>query len=421
MPTINVHKLSFAYGNHTIFQQLDFDIESGCFISIVGPNGSGKSTLLKNLSSALSPQTGAVFLDGQDIFQMNKKNLARQMAVVPQDNRIDFQFSVWETVLMGRLPHQKRFSGENGRDLAVSRWAMELTNTWHLRDRLITNLSGGELQRAVVARALTQEPRVLLLDEPTSHLDLQHQFELLELLKTLNETKGLTVIAVLHDLNLAAQFSQKVMLLNRGSIMALGTPGEVLTLQNIKDVYQIEAAISANEMTGRFNIIPMGKVRQQQHLEKSPAIHLVCGGGKGAFLMDQLFQYGYQLSCGVLNVGDTDWHKARELGITIVEEAPFAPISPKAQEANKRILKKSSVIVVLPVPVGPGNLPNLQQVLTAQEEWNKPVILVEAEELKNRDFTGGKAKSLVAQMESAGAVGVNEAREVLETVSELVS
>jgi len=413
---INVSNLTFTYGNENILHQLNFDIARSSFISIVGPNGSGKSTLLKNLSASLIPQKGVVLLEHQDIFKINRKVFARQVAVVPQETGADFDFSVLDTVLMGRMPHQKRFAGDSEKDMAIARWAMELTNTWYLRERLITNLSGGERQRVIVARALTQEPRILLLDEPTSHLDIQHQYELLELLETLNRTKQLTVVAVLHDLNLAAQFSQKVMLLKQGKIVAFGEPAQVLTLHNIRSVYKIEVVTMANEITGRFNIIPLGKSKIKQQKPAEIRIHLVCGGGKGSYLMEQLFQYGYKLSCGVLNVGDTDWNKARELGLAVAEEAPFAPISSQALTANDKLMEKADVIVVLPIPIGPGNLPNLEQVLAAQSAQDKKVIIVENDDIRNRDFSGGRAEKIIKQLLTRGAFTVAQAKDVLDLI-----
>ena len=416
MPEINVHQLDFSYGDRNILEDLNFEITSGSFITIIGPNGSGKSTLLKNLSANLIPKRGAVLLDREDIYRINKKTLARQLAVVPQDHSVDFEFSVIEAVLMGRMPHQSRFTGDDERDVAIARWAMELTGTWDLKDRYITTLSGGELQRVVVARALTQEPKVLLLDEPTSHLDIQYQYDLLELLRTLNRTKGLTIVAVLHDLNLAAQFSDQVRLLNRGKIMAYGPPVQVLTLQNIKEVYQIEAVISQNEITGRFNIIPLGKFKNKSGEAKNNRVHLVCGGGKGAFLMDRLYQHGVDVSCGVLNVGDTDWHKARQLGLEVAEEAPFAPVSPKAVEVNRQLIEKSDLIVVLPVPIGNGNLVNLEEVLAAQVNLKKKVVIIEQENIEKRDFTGGTAMQLIAQMIKNGAYIRKNANDLMELV-----
>jgi iron complex transport system ATP-binding protein len=410
--TIEGKDITFRYGSENILEKLSFEIEKGSFVSILGPNGSGKSTLLKNISAELTPNTGMVFLESQDIFTIKRKTLAQNMAVVPQDTGVEFPFSVMETVLLGRMPHQKRFQGESERDLEIAKQAMELTNVWHLRDRAINELSGGERQRVIAARALTQEPKVILLDEPTSHLDLQHQLDLLELMEDLNRTKGLTVIAVLHDLNLAAQFSQKIILLSEGKIRAYGEPYEVLTTEMIREIYHVEVAVSTNEITGRLNIVPLSKIRKKHENKENIKVHLVCGGGSGVYLMEQLHQYGYQISCGVLNVGDSDWKKAGEIDAQISEEVPFAPISQKALQMNQGLIQDADLIVVLPVPFGEGNLANLKQVYDVHQQQRKKVIIVEQNEFNRQDFTGGKAERLIEQMIKNGAIKVSSITEV---------
>lgn len=414
--SIIASNLTFAYGSKNILEDLSLEISKGSFVSIIGPNGSGKSTLLKNITAEITPQKGVVLLDDQDIFKIRKKDLAKTIAVVPQDTGGDFAFSVMETVLMGRMPHQKRFEGDSEKDMEIAQWAMELTNVWHLRDRSVNELSGGERQRVIVARALTQEPKVLLLDEPTSHLDIQHQYELLELLDRLNKTKGLTVITVLHDLNLAAQFSHKIILLDKGRIVAYGSPVEVLTAQKIRDSYHIEVAITTNEITGRFNIIPLSKKKDRSEAARDVRIHLLCGGGSGVYLMEQLVQAGYQVSCGVLNIGDSDWKKAKELGIAVSEEAPFAPISAEAFNMNEDLLNEADLIIVLSVPFGYGNIVNLEQVSAALHLKNKKVMIVEPESEQwdyTGDFTGGKADSLLTGMIQHGAEKFESIRELL--------
>ncbi len=415
-PSITAKKITFGYGKNNILDELNLEIGKGSFVSIIGPNGSGKSTLLKNITAEFTPQKGVVLLENKDIFKIKKKVLAQNIAVVPQDTGGDFAFSVSETVLMGRMPHQKRFQTDSAKDLEIARWAMELTNVWHLKDRSVHELSGGEKQRVIVARALTQEPTVLLLDEPTSHLDIQHQFELLELLENLNQTKGVTVIAVLHDLNLAAQFSQKIILLNEGKIMAYGPPVQVLTAQNIRESYHIEVAITTNEITDRFNIIPLSKQKDRSDTAQNLKIHLICGGGSGVYLMEQLYQSGYPISCGVLNIGDSDWKKAKDLNIAISEEAPFASISDEALAANQELIHNADLIIVLPVPFGNGNYANLMQVFDALCRENKKVMVVEESESGQRDFTGGKAELLITSMFQHGAVSIKNIRQLLERI-----
>jgi len=414
---LSTNKLIFRYNQEPVLDDVNLEIDKGSFVSIIGPNGSGKSTLLKNISAELIPQQGAVILENQDIFTINKKILAQNMAVVPQETGGDFAFSVWEAVLMGRMPHQKRFQADSEQDMEIAARAMKLTNVWGLRDRMINELSGGEKQRVIVARALAQEPRILLLDEPTSHLDLQHQLELLELLHDLNHNRGLTIIAVLHDLNLAARFSQKILLLDRGRIFAYGTPAQVLTVDNIRKTYHIEVAVTTNAISGGLNIIPLSKQRGQkgrQHRENLPSIHLICGGGSGSYLMEQLHQSGYPVSCGVLNIGDSDWKKAQDLKIPLAEEAPFAPISKKALQANEALIQAADIIVVLPVPFGAGNLANLEQAAQAMSQDGKQVLMVEQD--GKYDFTGGEAEKLIATMLQRGAMRFNSIKNIYQFI-----
>ena len=415
---IKIKNLHFGYGKNIIIRDINLEIKPGTFLSIIGPNGSGKSTLLKNISKSVLPQKGYIELDATNLLLMKPRQIAQKMAVVPQDTVIDFSFSVYETVLMGRTPFLGRFENEGVKDFALARWAMEITNTWHLKDRSVTEISGGERQRVVVARALAQEPRVILLDEPTAHLDIQHQVELLELLRSLNSTTGLTVVAVLHDLNLAAQFSERVILMDNGEIFAEGSPDNVLTPANIRKVYSMEVAITDNPLTGRFNVIPLGRAKSDSKDCRGLHIHLICGGGTGVFILDRLTQLGYQVSCGILNIGDTDWSRAKMLGVEVVEEAPFAPISEKTLSIARMLMDKANCIVITPIPFGNGNISNLRLAVEACQA-GKPVLIM-ANDFEKRDFTEGAAKALVDEMKGLGAVFIDTSQELFEFLEKKV-
>lgn len=396
---LEINGLDFSYGPQEILTKITFRIKKGDFVTIVGPNGSGKSTLLKNISAVLKPQGGQVLIENEDVFNIKRGVLAKKIAVVPQNTDIQFPFTVQETVLMGRMPYLKRFQGESDRDVAMGKWAMEVTGTWHLKNRPVTGISGGERQRVIVARALAQDPRVLLLDEPTAFLDLQHQLGLLELLQQLTQTGKLTVIAVLHDLNLAAQFSEHIILLHQTKIFASGKPASVLTPGNIRHVYGIEVIINPNSLTGRFNIIPVARSTPGQNSKKSSKhrVHIICGGGTGIHLMEKLVQNGCSVSCGVVNIGDSDWAKAKSLGLPLVEEAPFTEIKPATYQMNQKLIRRADIIVVLPIPFGNGNLGNLEQARDALLE-GKQVILTSGQDIEERDFTGGQAGLIYREM-----------------------
>ncbi|MGI6226589.1 MAG: ABC transporter ATP-binding protein [Peptococcales bacterium] len=409
---LQINNLYFKYDYDLVLENINILVNKGSFVTIIGPNGSGKSTLLKAISKVILPNKGQILFDNLDIAVLNQKLLAQNMAVVPQNINIDFPFTVFDTVLMGRTPFLRKFESEGKKDHAIATWAMELTNTLHLKDRKVTEISGGELQRVLVARALTQEPKMILLDEPTAHLDISHQIELLELLQSLNTTTGLTVIAVLHDLNLAAQFSDYIFLLKDGQVVVSGEPEKVLTTENIRKVYKMEVSITDNLLTGRFNIIPLTKTTNKIN-GKGLHVHLICGGGTGLFLFDKLAFLGYKVTCGVLNIGDSDWSKAKKLGLNIAEEAPFAPISKKAALKNEELIMQANCIIVTPVPFGPGNLINLELALDACKK-NQPVLVIQHTDSKQEDFTNGAAKKLLNDIQNAGGKFINNPQEIFD-------
>ncbi len=254
---IRVDQVSFAYAAIEAVKDLSFSVAKGEVFGLLGPNGSGKSTVVRLLSRVLTPRSGCVSLASRDLETYSREELARQVAVVPQETAIELPFSVLEVVLMGRSPHLGRFGFERPEDLSIARRAMEQTGVYDLATREIHELSGGERQRVILARALAQEPRVLLLDEPTAFLDIKHQVEVYDLVKTLSRQNGLTVVAILHDLNLAALYCDRLALLKSGRLFCLGTPEQVLTYTNIKAVYETEVYIGLNDITGKVHILPL--------------------------------------------------------------------------------------------------------------------------------------------------------------------
>ncbi len=263
VPILEVCDLTAAYGPVVALRAVSLRIGAGDMVAIVGPNGSGKSTLLRVFSGILSPAVGHACLAGRDVRDYDHRELARRVAVVPQETAVDFPFSVTEVVLMGRAPHLGRFGFPGPRDLGLAREAMERTGIGHLSRRAVQALSGGERQRAIIARALAQQPDVLLLDEPTSHLDIRHQVEIYDLMTELNAERGLTIVSVLHDLNLAAMYFRTVAMLAEGRVHSVGTPAEVLTYTAVKAVYGTEVYVTRNDVTGAVNILPLARPYRQ--------------------------------------------------------------------------------------------------------------------------------------------------------------
>jgi iron complex transport system ATP-binding protein len=260
-PVLETRDLSFAYGRgasaRRVLSGISLEIDRGAVVGLLGPNGSGKTTLLRLMSGILEPTTGAVFVDGESISAVARRDLARRIAVVPQETRATFDFTALEMVLMGRYPHLGPFELEGPADVEIARAAMRATGTDTLEDRLFATLSGGEKQRVVIAAALAQSSDMLLLDEPTTALDLRYQFEVLAVLKQLNQARGATLVVSTHDLNLAASICQRVVLLKDGRVLASGPTGETLNADNIRALYEVDADVQFHARAGHLTVVPI--------------------------------------------------------------------------------------------------------------------------------------------------------------------
>jgi iron complex transport system ATP-binding protein len=264
---IELHDVSFGYGTEAVIRGASFAVAEREFVGIIGPNGSGKSTLLRLMSGYLRPWSGAVRVGGRPVESYARRELAQLIGVVPQDTAMTFPFSVTEMVLFGRTPHGGGFGFERGRDLAAARQAMERTDTTALARRAVTELSGGERQRVILARALAQEPAILLLDEPAAFLDIRHEVEMYDLLRDLQQ-EGMTVVSVLHDLNIAALYCDRLLLLNEGCVAKMGSPAEVITYDALTSVYGTEVYVALNDVTGCLNVLPLSRKHRQQLREQ---------------------------------------------------------------------------------------------------------------------------------------------------------
>ncbi|ACL68782.1 ABC transporter ATP-binding protein [Halothermothrix orenii] len=417
---IEIKNLNFGYYNKAILKNVSLSIENKEFIGIIGPNGSGKSTLLKNLSKILSPESGLIYLNKRLLNDYSVKELSRILSVVPQDTSIQFNFTVYDLILMGRNPYMDNWGRVTREDKVIVEEVMELTDTSKLRDKKVRELSGGERQRVIIARALAQQPEILLLDEPTASLDINYQQEIFELLSHLNKTMNLTILLVSHDLNLTGQYCKRLILLKDGKIFAAGSPEEVLTPANIKKVYNTEVKVLNNPISNKpYVVLIPGKEKKRQRIKptQKPRVHLICGGGSGKELMNTLHQQGYRVSTGVLNQGDSDWEKAMELGIPVVEIPPFAPICEKSLKDNVALIRESDVIVVADTPFGYGNIDNLKAISGIKD---KPIIIVNSHNIKEKDYTDGLANKYWSEMEKrANCYSVKNEDEVLSYLNKL--
>jgi len=252
---LTVRRLQARYGTRPVLRGLDLDASRGELVAIIGPNGCGKTTLLRAITGVL-PYEGEIAIDGDSVGELRPAELARRVAVVTQAASLPSGFSAFETAMMGRTPHLRLLQSEGRRDVAIVRAAMERTDTWDLRERPVEELSGGERQRVVIARALAQEPQLLLLDEPTSHLDVQHQVDTFALMLELCRERDLAVVAVVHDLTLAAHFADRVALMSAGRIVDVGAPAEVLTAEAIAAIYGMRVRVLSHPDSGRPIIVP---------------------------------------------------------------------------------------------------------------------------------------------------------------------
>jgi iron complex transport system ATP-binding protein len=235
-------------------------VEKGEFVGVIGPNGSGKTTLLKILYRLLSPQKGEILFELVPMRKMDRNDIAQKIAVVSQETQLLFPFSVLETVLMGRSPYLGHLMFESERDLEIAKKAMEWTNILPFSERPMDELSGGERKRVFIARALAQEPEVILLDEPTANLDIRHQIDFLDLILTLHREKGLTIVMASHDMNIASEFCDRLILFQKGRIYKMGTSEKVITKENIESVYGCEVWIDQNPVSGmpRISLLKKG-------------------------------------------------------------------------------------------------------------------------------------------------------------------
>lgn len=257
---VAVQDVSFAYEEAAVLEGISFRVEEGDYCVIIGPNGSGKTTLLKLLCGLLKPRAGSIRLFGAPLSRGRRKALARLAALVPQAASTEAPFRVEEFVLLGRAPHQGLLGLETPEDLAIAREAMAFTGTAHLASRRLDRLSGGERQRVLIARAVCQRPRILLLDEPTAYLDLAHQAQIMDLMEALRAERGVTVVLVSHDVNLAAMYASRMLLLSAGRILAEGPPGEVIAKGPLEEAYGCRLMVeTAPGGIPRVSLVPNGR------------------------------------------------------------------------------------------------------------------------------------------------------------------
>ena len=408
-PALAFRGVTAGYKGRTVLREVDFEIAEGEFVSLIGPNGSGKSTMLKTATGLVKPLEGRVELFGREVSSLKPRERASLIGVVPQKLESPMAFTVGEIVMIGRSV-RGRWGGPDAADHDSAERAMIYTNVLDLKDRLFNQLSAGEQQRTALAMALAQEPRIIMLDESIAHLDINHSQEVLRILMNINREEKITVLLVSHDLNLAAQIADRLMLIDHGKLVRNGAPGEVMQEELLRRVYDCDLRVRRDPFSG--NPVVSGVL--DAALRRPPVqkrLHVISGGGSGIELFRRLMIEGFDLTAGVLNRLDSDSEAARALDIPSVLEQPFSPVGGEALSEARRMIEAADGVIIGVVPFGPGNLVNLDLALAAQQA-GKPVWL--AAGIAARDYTSGKAAAEKArQLLDGGAAEWSNIQELM--------
>jgi iron complex transport system ATP-binding protein len=359
--------LSVGYKNRPVLTAVNLSLAAGHFVSLLGPNGAGKTTLLRTLSRHLPPLSGRIEIGGRDLSVLSAMDLARSMAVVLTERIAPPMFTVAEFTAIGRYPHTGFLGRLGPADHAAVQEALDGVQAGHLAGRIFTDLSDGERQKALVARALAQQPRLLLLDEPTLHLDLKHRLEVMAILRRLCDTRGITVLASLHDVDVAAKVSDRVALVKDGGIAAWGEPEQVLTGERVGALYDFNGAVFSRLLGG---IELRGDGRRGR-------VFVVAGMASGAQVYRLLAKRGFAMATGVLHQNDLDYFVARSLGAQCTHQAPMQPVDGASLAEAAERLSACELVIDCGFEVGTlnqGNRELIDQALAA----GKPVLSLRA-------------------------------------------
>ncbi len=407
--SLSAKNLFFSYGDRKVLHNVTFNIQKGDFVGILGPNGSGKSTLLHLLSGLLMPDTGTIFISGKNTKELSRKNWSQEIAIVFQETNLNLDLECFDVIMMGRFPHWRRWQKENQQDIDSVLNALQITNTQQFANRPFRELSGGEKQRVMIARALAQEPNILLLDEPTSHLDILHQLDIMRILYRLQK-KDITILGVFHDINLVSQFCNQVMFLKKGEIVHRGLVGKSLRAPQVEELFDVEFLEEIHPYSLRPFFMPLGIAKKME--SPSASIHLICGGGSGSNFMKEFLEAGFSVSVGIVNQFDSDQEMASKLGITVIIEKPFSPISDDNFQKAINLAAQSDYIFIAPGYWGRGNLLNLDLAISLQERGKRILFLQDSLD-RNWDYTEGQAINKLNIL-------VKNHAEVFSTISELI-
>lgn len=375
---LELEAVSFAYGDRPVIQDVSLRCAAGEMVALLGPNGAGKSTLLRLASGVLSPTSGRVMLHGHPLATLSRKAVARAVAVLPQDFSVQFAYTTRQVVELGRLPHTGAWGIRTAADRDAVERALAATDLLGLTDRIFNELSGGERQRALVALALAQESAIILLDEPTAHLDVKHQIAVLDLLRALNRERETTILAAIHDLNLAARYFPRLVLLD-GTVRTDGAPSAVLDAALLASVYGAELRVGILPGDAHLSVLPPSATAHDDETTVPPGsppalVHVVAGGGSGALVMRALADAAISFTAGPFSIGDSDEVLARHLARETLSEPPAAPLSVETLAALRAHVASVRALVICPLPLGSGNVAALDVALDVRK-GGTPVLL----------------------------------------------
>ena len=418
-PPLRLERVTVRYGARVALQEASLTVRPGEFVALAGPNGSGKTTLLRAVLGFLTPDEGTIELFGRPVTSLSVLERARSVAWVPQGESPRDDVRIGDYVLYGRFPYHGPLDAETSDDRAIARRVLDEMGLADRAEDGILSLSGGERQRATLARALAQTTPLLLLDEPTSHLDIGHQLDLISRVRALSESGKVTVVAALHDLNLAARFADRIVVLSRGRRVADGAPATVLSEELLARVWGVVADMRRDPRTGTpyllpHHLVPEAEASSRALFDRGP-VHVVGGGGVAAPYLRALAEAGYRVTAGALHLLDSDLETAESVGALTAVEVPFAPIGPEARARLRTLLAGAVAVVVTPFPVGPSNLPNLEEV--REVVGRVPVFLVRRPAEIPWDFTGGTARSIEEELRQRGAVEVAGVESLLDALA----
>lgn len=372
MSIVKTEKLCVGYEKKVVIDGIDISGMKGEIVCLLGPNGAGKTTILRTISGLLTPIRGEVYIKGEKILHINKKELSKQLAVVLTQKLSGGLMTAFEIAAMGRYPHTDFFGKLTESDIEKTFDALKTVNAECLSERYFDELSDGEKQKILVARALVQEPEVIVLDEPTSHLDIRHRLELMDILKKLSKEREITVILSLHEIDMALKSCDKVVLVKGKRVVAYGVPEEVVNEEIINQLYSIKES-NFNNLLGSIEIC---------NSEKS-SVFVIGGSGYGAPIYRVLTKYGIGVSTGVLHQNDVDYEIARTMGLTISSEKAFEEISDEKLSCCKKIIDEMDIVIDSGFPVGNINKRNRDLITYALKKGKKVITLRDKEEAKS--------------------------------------